>query len=70
MKIKKQFLKDESGVATIEWLAISAVVLVAAITISLAVLQGANTLGTAVAGEMSATAEDISGGDGDGGGGG
>lgn len=61
MKMKQNFLKDQSGIATIEWLGISAVVLVAAVTISLAVLRGANTLGTAVADEMSATAEEISG---------
>lgn len=60
--MKNRFLADEAGLVTIEWIAIGAVALVAAVTISLAVLTGANTLGTAVANQMNTTAGQVNSG--------
>ena len=60
---------DQKGLATVEWVALSAVVCLAAIGISTMVLNGADRLGGAVAGSMEATANGIDGGGGGGGGG-
>ena len=54
-----KFLQNEDGLATIEWVAICAVVLLAALAISSTVLSGASDLGTAVTDKMSAAADDV-----------
>ena len=58
----RNFLEDEHGLVTIEWIAIAAVVLVSTAAIATAVLDGAETLGTSVANEMSAAAAEGDGG--------
>lgn len=59
MRAIKRFLKDTSGLTTIEWVAICAVVLLAAVAITNMVLQGADGLGVAVTDKMSAAADDV-----------
>ncbi|WP_290496095.1 hypothetical protein [Hyphomonas sp. UBA4494] len=61
MSKKTKFLKSEDGLVAIEWVSIAAVAFIAAIAISGALLGGASDLGGAVAGQMSATAEEING---------
>lgn len=63
MRNIKNFQKDDLGLVAIEWVTIAAVAFVAAIAISGALLSGANNLGGAVAGQMNATAEEITGDD-------
>lgn len=58
----KKFICDSRGLVTIEWVAIAAVALVAAVTIAVLVFQGAGTLGDAVADEMTEAAGEVSGG--------
>ena len=58
MKIDK-FIRNEAGLTTIEWVVISAVVLVAALAISSSILGGANDLGGAVANQMSIAADEV-----------
>lgn len=53
------FIRDEKGLTTIEWVSICAVVLLAAIAITSMVLSGANDLGIAVTDKMSAAADDV-----------
>ena len=53
------FLRREDGLTTVEWVVLTAVVLLAALGISNMVLQGADDLGGAVADRMSQTADDI-----------
>lgn len=55
------FFADERGVVAIEWVSIAAVAFVAAVAIAGALLTGANNLGNAVAGQMNATATQVSG---------
>lgn len=59
MRFPTRFIRNESGLATIEWVAIAAVVFIAAIAITSAVLGGADELGEAVTGKMSAAANDV-----------
>jgi Flp pilus assembly pilin Flp len=54
-----EFLNDDSGLSTIEWVSLCAVVLIAAIAISSIVLEGADDLGGAVATQMSEAADEI-----------
>ncbi len=61
MKTLKIFWKDQHGLVAIEWVSIAAVAFIAAIAISGVLLGGANTLGGAVAGQMSSTADQING---------
>jgi Flp pilus assembly pilin Flp len=49
---RRCFVRDERGVATIEWVMIAAVVLIASLAISVAVMNGASTLGGSVANQM------------------
>jgi hypothetical protein len=53
------FLRKTHGLTTVEWVAITAVVLAAALGITAFVLEGADGLGGAVAGRMCAEAENI-----------
>jgi hypothetical protein len=53
------FLKKTHGLTTVEWVCLCAVVLLAALGISTTVLRGTSNLGTAVADQMSETADDI-----------
>lgn len=62
------YFRNEQGLVAIEWVSIAAVAFIAAIAISGVLLGGADDLGGAVAGQMSATADQING-DTDGGGG-
>lgn len=55
----RNFLRDESGLVAIEWVGIAAVAFVAAVVIAGAIMTGANDLGGAVAGQMSAEADVI-----------
>jgi Flp pilus assembly pilin Flp len=56
----RKFWKDESGLTTVEWVMISAVVMVAAFAITSVVLHGAEHLGDAVADQMTDAADDVS----------
>jgi Flp pilus assembly pilin Flp len=62
MKMRRlnEFLNDESGLTTIEWVSLCAVVLIAAIAISSIVLEGADALGGAVATQMEEAADEVS----------
>lgn len=62
MRKFKEFIKAEDGLATIEWVGLAAVAFVAAVGISAILMEGADGLGGAVAGQMDATADDINGG--------
>lgn len=53
------FMRDERGLVTIEWVAIAAIALLAAVAISGLVLNGADRLGGAVANNMSDAADTI-----------
>ena len=55
------FLRERDGLVAIEWVAIAAVALVAAVSITLIVSQGTANLGGAVADQMSDAADDVSG---------
>ena len=57
----RNYISDERGSATIEWVGIAAVVFVAAIVITGFVLQSASGLGNAVAGQMDNAATAIEG---------
>jgi Flp pilus assembly pilin Flp len=48
------FVRDQRGLATIEWVMIAAVVLVAALWISGRIMTGASVLGNSVANQMEA----------------
>lgn len=61
MSKRRTFWKDQRGVVSIEWVAIAAVAFVAAVAIAGALLGGADDLGDAVAGQMSATADEVDG---------
>ena len=63
----KQFFEREDGLVTIEWVALGAVVFLAAIGISIYLLSSTERLAGAIAGEMSETATQVSGGDDNGG---
>lgn len=54
-----RFLSDRTGITTIEWVVVSAVVMTAAFAISVVVLQGAEDLGGSVADRMSDAADDV-----------
>ncbi len=56
-----RFLSDRTGITTIEWVVVSAVVMTAAFAISVVVLQGAEDLGGSVADRMSDAADDVDG---------
>jgi hypothetical protein len=53
------FLKRNDGLTTVEWVVLCAVVLLAALGISNMVLQGADTLGGAVADKMTVAADQV-----------
>ena len=53
------FLKNTQGITTIEWVALCAVVLLAAMGISSFVLQGVDGLGGAVVENMEEAADDL-----------
>jgi hypothetical protein len=59
MRRIRTFLERTCGVTTIEWVALCAVVLLAAFGISAFVLQGADALGGSVAKGMQKAADDI-----------
>jgi hypothetical protein len=59
MRRIRAFLERTCGVTTIEWVALCAVVLLAAFGISAFVLQGADALGGSVAKGMQKAADDI-----------
>jgi hypothetical protein len=59
MRRIRDFLERTCGVTTIEWVAICAIVLLAAFGISNMVLGGANTLGKSVTTGMKDAADDI-----------
>ncbi len=61
MRSLKRFLRDERGITTIEWVAITVVAMLAAFGISNMVLQGADDLGGSVANRMSDAADDLDG---------
>ena len=48
MSMLKNFMKDESGLVTVEWVGLTAAVCVAGIVIAWAIMTGANTAGTNV----------------------
>ena len=52
-----RFLNDESGVVTVDWVAITAGVVILGALISNAVMSGANDLGTAISVEMTDISE-------------
>lgn len=62
----KKFICDESGLTTVEWVALTAVLFLAAIGISSFVLQSVDGLGGAVAGRLDATANSVNGANGGG----
>jgi Flp pilus assembly pilin Flp len=49
---RRCFAREERGLATIEWVMIAAVVLVASFAISVAVMNGASNLGGDIANQM------------------
>jgi Flp pilus assembly pilin Flp len=49
---RRCFARDERGLATIEWVMIAAVVLIASVAISVAVMNGASNLGGDIATQM------------------
>ena len=55
----KKYISCESGVVTLEWVGISAVVLVAAFAITTMILSGADGLGGAVTSQMDNAALEI-----------
>ncbi len=59
MRNVRSFVRSADGLTTIEWVCLSAVVLLAAFGISSMVLQGADRLGGAVATSMEEAADDI-----------
>lgn len=61
LKKLRNFLSDQSGSATLEWTGISAVVFIAAVLITAFILQSADGLGNAVAGQMDDAAAQIEG---------
>lgn len=52
MRNIQEFMRDERGLTTVEWVVLCAVVLLAALGISSMVLTGANNLGSSVASKM------------------
>ena len=58
MRTISVFARATQGLVTIEWVAISAVALVAAVGISAMLLQGADDLGGSIADRMSAAADE------------
>jgi hypothetical protein len=56
MRTISLFARNNFGMVTIEWVAISAVALIAAIAISAMLLQGADDLGGSIADRMSEAA--------------
>lgn len=52
----KKFLKNEDGLVTIEWVGIAAVMVLAAIAITAAVMGSADNTGSAVDGKLEAVA--------------
>lgn len=59
MRSLLSFLRKTDGVQTIEWVALCAIVVLAALGISAFVLQGADGLGGAVVTQMGDAAADI-----------
>jgi Flp pilus assembly pilin Flp len=59
MRKLHEFFRKEDGLTTTEWVVLCAVVLLAAMGISSFVLQSAEGLGGAVAGQMDAAAEEV-----------
>jgi Flp pilus assembly pilin Flp len=59
MKSLVRFRREERGLVTIEWVAVGAVALLAAVAISALVLNGADRLGGAVANNMRDAADTI-----------
>ena len=58
MRTISVFARATQGLVTIEWVAISAVALVAAVGISAMLLQGADDLGGSIADRMSEAADE------------
>ena len=59
MRSISRFLRNTSGLTTVEWVVLCAVVLLAAAGISNLVMQNADKLGGAVATKMSNAADDM-----------
>lgn len=59
MRILGDFLRNEHGLATIEWVALAAVAFIAAVGIAGILMNGADALGGAVATQMSDTASNM-----------
>jgi Flp pilus assembly pilin Flp len=59
MRTFGKFLRDEDGLATIEWVALAAVAFIAAVGIAGILMNGADALGGAVATQMSETASSM-----------
>jgi hypothetical protein len=57
--LSRKFLAKNDGTTTIEWVAIAAIVLLAAMGITSVVLQGADGLGGAVADQMDDAADNV-----------
>jgi Flp pilus assembly pilin Flp len=54
-----EFIRNEDGLTTVEWVMLCAVCMLAALGISIMVLQGADDLGSAVANQRSEAADDV-----------
>jgi Flp pilus assembly pilin Flp len=59
VKSMKKFLKNEDGLVTIEWVGIAAVMVLAAIAITAAVMGSADDTGAAVDAKLGAVAEAV-----------
>ena len=53
------FLRETHGLTTVEWVAVCAIVLVGAIAISQAIVNGSQDLGNSVATQMEEAADDL-----------
>ena len=57
----RQYIKNEDGLVTIEWVGIAAVVVIAGIVITTFVMQGASDLGGDIGGTLNAVGLDVTG---------
>ena len=60
-KLIARYWADEKGLVTVEWVGITAVVVVAAIMISASILQSADGFAGAVIGQLDASTASVSG---------
>lgn len=56
---RRSFVRSERGIVTVEWVVIAVVVMIAALAITVAVLNGASDLGSSVANKMSDAADEM-----------